>query len=46
MSPMHHKFSSLFVSLWLAGCSASTQVTHTQRSSIEQRLLVRSLDRP
>lgn len=45
MSPIHHKFSSLFVSLWLAGCSASTQVTHTQRSSIEQRLLVRSLDR-
>ena len=29
----------------LCGCSVSTQVTHTPRSSIEQRLLVRSLDR-
>jgi hypothetical protein len=45
MSPIQHKFSSVLVSLLLAGCSASTQITHTQRSSIEQRLLVRSLAR-
>jgi hypothetical protein len=34
--------------LWvffIAGCSASTQITNTPRSSIEQRLLVRALDR-
>ena len=31
--------------LLLAGCSASMQITHTPRSTIEQRLLVRSLDR-
>ena len=31
--------------LFLAGCSVSTQVTNTQRSTIEQRLLVRSLER-
>jgi hypothetical protein len=29
----------------LLGCSASTQITNTPRSSIEQRLLVRSLER-
>jgi hypothetical protein len=29
----------------LAGCAVSTQVTNTPRSSIEQRLLVRSLER-
>jgi hypothetical protein len=29
----------------LAGCAISTQVTNTQRSSIEQQLLVRSLER-
>ena len=29
----------------LAGCAVSTQVTNTARSSIEQRLLVRSLER-
>jgi hypothetical protein len=29
----------------LAGCAVSTQVTNTQRSSIEQQLLVRSLER-
>jgi hypothetical protein len=41
----YDKFSFLFVSILLAGCSASSQVTHSPRSSIEQRLLVRSLDR-
>ena len=29
----------------LAGCGISTQITNTQRSSIEQQLLVRSLER-
>jgi hypothetical protein len=29
----------------LAGCAVSTQITNTPRSSIEQRLLVRSLER-
>jgi hypothetical protein len=29
----------------LAGCAVTTQVTNTQRSSIEQQLLVRSLER-
>jgi hypothetical protein len=33
------------VALLIAGCSASTQITHTPRSTIEQRLLVQSLDR-
>jgi hypothetical protein len=35
--------SCLFV--WLAGCAVSTKITSTQRSTIEQRLLVRSLER-
>lgn len=38
-------FWRLCVALLICGCSATTQVTHTPRSSIEQRLLVQSLDR-
>jgi hypothetical protein len=33
----------LFV--WLTGCAVSTQISTTQRSSIEERLLVRSFER-
>jgi hypothetical protein len=33
----------LFV--WLAGCAVSNQITNTQRSSIEQELLVRAFER-
>ena len=29
----------------LAGCAATAQITNTQRSSIEQQLLVRALER-
>jgi hypothetical protein len=36
---------TLSLSALLAGCSVSSQVNPTQRSSIEQRLLVRSLER-
>jgi hypothetical protein len=35
----------LFLFALLAGCAVSTQITNTPRSSIEQRLLVRSLER-
>ena len=35
----------LFLFVLLAGCAVSTQITNTSRSSIEQRLLVRSLER-
>ena len=45
MSGQNYNFCRLCVALLLCGCSVSTQVTHTPRSSIEQRLLVRSLDR-
>ena len=31
--------------LLLTGCAASAQITNTPRSSIEQELLVRALDR-
>ena len=34
---------SLFV--MLTGCAISTQISNTQRSSVEQRLLVRSFER-
>src|ERR1051325_2193083 len=37
--------STLCLCVLLAGCAASTQISNTQRSSIEQRLLVRSLER-
>jgi uncharacterized protein YcfL len=39
------RYNFLLVLLLLAACTASTQITQTPRSSIEQRLLVRSLDR-
>ena len=45
MSGQNYNFCRLCVALLLCGCLVSTQVTHTPRSSIEQRLLVRSLDR-
>ena len=35
----------LSVIVLLSGCAVSTQVTNTQRSTVEQRLLVRSLER-
>jgi hypothetical protein len=35
----------LFLFVLLASCAVSTQITNTARSSIEQRLLVRSLER-
>lgn len=38
------KIPSLLVFIALAGC-ATIQVTHTARSSIEQRLLISSLER-
>jgi hypothetical protein len=34
-----------FLCFWLAGCAATAQVTKTPRSTIEQELLVRALDR-
>lgn len=37
--------STLCICVLLAGCAASTQVSNTPRSSIEQQLLVRSLER-
>ena len=40
------KYSCWWISfLLLAGCAASAQITNTPRSSIEQELLVRALDR-
>jgi hypothetical protein len=41
------KINRLFLSLYLcvAGCAVSTQITNTARSSIEQKLLVRALER-
>jgi hypothetical protein len=39
------RLSHLCLFLLLAGCTASTQVSITQRSTIEQQLLVRSLER-
>lgn len=45
MSGQNYNFCRLCVALLLCGCSVATQITHTPRSSIEQRLLVRSLDR-
>ncbi len=41
----HHRILTLWSILFLAGCAVSTQVTNTQRSAVEQRLLVRSLER-
>ena len=35
----------LLLSLSIAGCAATAQITNTQRSSIEQELLVRALER-
>ncbi len=45
MLARRYHFLPLLFTLLLAACSASTQITQTPRSSIEQRLLVRSLDR-
>ncbi len=39
------KILTLCFFLFVAACTVSTQVTNTQRSTIEQRLLVRSLER-
>lgn len=36
---------TLCLCFFLAGCAASSQISNTSRSSIEQRLLVRSLER-
>jgi hypothetical protein len=33
------------LSLWLAGCAVTSQITNTPRSTIEQQLLVRALER-
>jgi len=35
----------VLLSLLIAGCAATAQITNTQRSSIEQELLVRALER-
>ena len=36
---------SWFAFISLAGCATAVQITHTARSTVEQRLLVRSLER-
>jgi hypothetical protein len=36
---------TLCLFVWLAGCAVSTKITSTQRSTVEQQLLVRSLER-
>ncbi len=41
----HRKILTLCSILLLAGCTVASQVTNTQRSAMEQRLLVRSLER-
>jgi hypothetical protein len=46
MRAIRFKNLPLFLLLFpLAGCAATAQITNTARSSIEQRLLVRALDR-
>jgi hypothetical protein len=39
------RISALFLLIFLFGCAASTQITNTPRSTVEQELLVRALDR-
>ena len=45
MSRRWQKLSSSVLFFLLAGCAATAQITNTSRSSIEQELLVRALDR-
>lgn len=45
MAKIQYAISTLCLCALLAGCAASTQVGNTPRSSIEQRLLVTSLER-
>jgi len=45
---MNHALRAIgvgIISISIAGCAASLQITNTQRSTIEQRLLVKSLER-
>jgi hypothetical protein len=39
------KIPFLYLLLLIQGCAVSTQITHTPRSSVEQQLLVRALER-